>query len=189
MSAVSFRYKTFRSTIVRPADTTVYTAGDIVAGASNEIFTFGTAWQELASADVDYGVARRQAETKSFSMDWLQLVSSANQATKMAGSIWFFITSPTSQADNTAFAPTDTQMEESIIAKFDFADTDWSVGNSTVGVGGNSLCDIPTRGRSFGIPDIDAGGTGQLYARLVLSNAYTPVSAERITIKFGASRD
>jgi len=183
LTAVSFRTNTFLSTLTRPSNTTAYAAGDVFANVTtNACFVLGTAWTETSPGD-DLSVARRNSETKSGNIDWLMLVSSENPVTKMVGDLFVFRAQPTLVADNAAFAPTLAELQNSLVGVFPITADDWH------SAGADSVCPIPNSSRVFKLLDIDAGGTGQMYAVFVFRSAYTPASAETLSLRMCTSRD
>lgn len=181
---VSFVAKPYSSTIVRPANTTAYSAGDVLAAVTtNACFVLGTAWDSEVAVDTLDSVGRRNAKTKSGSIDWLSLVSSYVGASYPIGTLLVFSEEPTLAADNAAAAITLTELEDTLIASFPVRSTDWQTINS------RAVCHISGSSRVFSLPDVDAGGTGQLFAVFVFSAAYTPASSQRITLRANVTRD
>jgi len=147
--------------ITRPADTTQYTAGDVIAEVTNnDHYTF----VDDGITDAIYGY-----------ITGARLDSSANQATKLAGELWLFAVDIAEVADNGVYAPTDAEMLTRI-GVIDFSAALWKVGTSTSGAGGNACCDI-----ELDVP-IQFKSTGTLYGQLVARNAYTPVASEVFTV-------
>jgi hypothetical protein len=182
--AISFRTNVFQSTLVRPADTTPYASGDVFAAATgNACFVLGDAWTEDSPVVNDTSVARRNSETQSGNIDWLMLVSSVNAGTKPTGELWLFNKQPTLVADNAAFAPTLAELEDSLIGIVEVRSSDWSAGS------GNAVCNIAGSARVFKLPNFSATATGQIFAVFVLRSAYTPTSAERLTLRANITRD
>lgn len=182
--AISFRTNIFQSTLVRPANATAYSAGDVFAAATdNACFVLGDVWTEVNPTLNDTSVGRRNSETQSGNIDWLMLVSSVDAVTKPTGELWLFNKQPTLVADNAAFAPTTTELENSVIGVVEVRSSDWSVGN------GNAVCNIAGSARVFKLPNFSATDTGQIFAVFVLRSAYTPTSAERLTLRANITRD
>lgn len=153
--------KTYRASasLTRPANTTAYAAGDVVAG---DTIVVPISFEGLGDF-VDDGVL----------IDSAVICSSANQATKLSAKLLLFDTSHTVDADNAAYTPLDADMQR-LVGIVTFADTSWIAGDATVGAGGNAACVAS----NLGI--VTNGGT--VYGVLVAQNAYTPVSGETITI-------
>ena len=154
------RYAT--GTFTRPADTTAYTAGDVMnnsasAGVVTEIPNVGLSAH--ASTIIQQAIC----------------VDSANQATKPDLELWLFDTAVTADNDNAVFTPTDAELR-TLVAVIAFPSTSFKAGDATSGAGGNCVCDI----QNLGIP-VRVTGTqvDSLYGVVVVRNAYTPVSAER----------
>lgn len=169
-AVVSFRTRTFRSSITRPDNTDAYTAGDaICAVTTNDHFTFG------AASDDNSKTPGRMGGPLSGTLNGIRLHSSANQATKLQGELWIFSTDITEVADNAAFAPLDAEML-TLVAIVPIASVSWYVGKADSGASGNAVAVID----NLDIP-IRTAGDGRLFAQLVARNAYTPVASETFT--------
>jgi hypothetical protein len=144
-------------TFTRPADTTAYTAGDVVCNAATLVFP-------------------RCARNGSAVLQHAKIVTSANVATKPDLDLWLFDTTIAAVADNAAFAPTDAEML-TLIAVVPFATADFKVGLSGSGGSGNAVCEI----KNLGIP-LNAS---TLYGQLVARNAYVPIASEVFKITLG----
>lgn len=171
---VNVQFNTLRSvdSITRPANGNVYAAGDVISAVTtNDHFTF-------------LEVNRTGTKTKQLggSIATARLHSSANQATKLDGELWLFNTDIVKVADNSAFAPTDTEML-TLVGVIDFPVANWKVGNAAVGVVGNSVCEAFNLGLAY------KGASTTLYGQLVVRNVYTPVTGEIFTVELIVSRD
>lgn len=181
---IQFLTGTYSSTLTRPANTTAYSDGDVFAAVTtNAVFVLGTAWNADAPG-ADTSVARRGSRTQSGCVDWIELVSSVNPVTKMVGDLFMFTAQPTLVADNAAFAPTLAELQASCVGVFPITADDWHSAGSS-----RSVCTVPNSSRVFKLPDLDAGGTGQLWFVLVFRAAYTPASGETLTLRASVSRD
>lgn len=146
----------------RPADTTAYAAGDVVADSTSAptVITFNS-------------VARKNGGH--FYLVGAHMTSSGNEATKPQFELWLFNAAPGLDNDNAAFTPTDAEIR-TVLAVIQF--NTWFEG--TAGAGGNSW--------AAGVvnPDdalIECGAAvDDVYGELVVRNAYTPISAERFDI-------
>lgn len=168
-----FRTRTYRGTtsagaaasLTRPSNTTAYAAGDVISAVTtNDHFTFGA-----LSNDNSKRTGRPNPGT--LAINCARLWSSANQSTKLDAELWLFHTDIAEVADNSAFAPTDTEML-TLVGIIAFPMADWKVGTATSGADGNAVCEV----RNLDFPVM--AGPGRLYGQLVARNAYTPVSAE-----------
>ena len=167
-SITTFTTLTRVSNLTRPADTTVYTAGDVISDATGDAhFTFSEVLRpsELSAAIT---VAR--------------LHSDANQTTKIDGELWLFHTDIAAVADNAAFVPSDAEML-TLIGVLSFSSTNWKVGTATVGTGGNAVSEIVNAGL------VIRGGRKDIYGQLVVRNGYTPISGEIITAELIVTQD
>ena len=177
-AVVSFRTRTFRSSITRPANTDVYAAGDaICAVTTNDHFTFG------AASNDNTKTPGRMGGPLSGTINSVRLHSSANQATKLQGELWLFTSDIVNVADNAAFAPTDAEML-TLVAIVPIPLANWYVGDSTAGSVGNAVAVV------IGIDmSIITAGNGILYGQLVARNSYAPVSGEVFTCDLGWRQD
>jgi hypothetical protein len=150
--------------VTRPANTTAYTAGDVVTEGTADALEFLCDETRTGMNIIHSAVC----------------VSSANQSTKPDLELWLFDTDLTPADDNAAFAPTDAQMR-TLVGIIDFPVGSFKVGNAGSGADGNVVCDV----QSLDIAFFPKASGGMLYGVLVVRNAYTPVSAERIDIRLG----
>lgn len=155
----------------RPADTTGYTAGDVIADSTTAatVMTFPRC-----------AVTQGRSGTIRSAM----LMDGAAQATKLSADLFLFDTAPASYGnDNEAFVPTDAEMKAAIgvISLDGTAAASIKVGDATSGVGGN--CIVQVSGQN--IPFQCVPGSSDLFGVLVARNAYTPVSGETFRIKLG----
>lgn len=134
----------------RPANTTQYTAGDVVGG----VLTFGAESPGIVRGAV--------------------FIDSAAEATKPDVDLLLFDEQPTVAADNSAFAPTDAQMER-CIGVIQFAGANFRAGASGNGV---------ILATAFGELAF-SGQARSFYGVLVARNAYTPISEEKFVVRLG----
>lgn len=141
------------ASVTRPANTTTYTAGDVVgdpaAGAGEALEFFSD----------QSGIVRNAL-----------LVDSAAETTKPDIDLLLFDAKPTIAADNAAFAVTDAQMER-LVGVVSFAGSSFKTGAS-----GNGAIQVT------GL-DIAYSANKKLYGVLVARNAYIPISAEKFTVR------
>ncbi len=148
--------KVSEASATRPADTTAYTAGDVVGATVGNAMEFG-----LGSNAI--GIVRSAV-----------LIDSAAEATKPDLDLFLFDTEPTIAADNSAFALTDAQLER-CIGVIQFAGT-----NFRAGATGNGVINATAFGEfAFHAPD------KKLYGVLVARNAYVPIDSEKFTVRIG----
>lgn len=146
------------ATFTRPADTTAYAAGDVVADSTSAPTVITLTNAVLSNGDT--GIL----------MD-VKMVDSANQATPGLFELWLFNAAPGLDNDNAAFTPTDTELQ-TLLAVIPL--TVSYAGDATSGAGGNRVYQSDVINR----PVKAGGSTRNLYGELVVRNAYTPVSAE-----------
>jgi hypothetical protein len=149
----------------RPADTTAYGAGDVVANSTSAatVLTFSN----IARGPGLGGVIQHAL-----------LIDSAAQSTKPDLELWLFDTAPTMQNDNAAWNPSDAELE-ALIGRIDFA-----LGSfKTAGANG------ATQAANISVPFQCTAAVQAIYGVLVVRNAYTPVSAEKFTIRLHALQD
>lgn len=161
MEKVRGQGHTTSTSVTRPANTTAYTAGDVVGDGS--VLTFAHA----AARPGEPGVIQQAIIT-----------SSAYVATAPDLELWLFDTTVTADADNAAFTPTDAELS-TLVGIIDFATANWAIGDATAGVGGNHVCVAA----NLGIPFNPAIGAGDLFGVLVVRNAYVPISAEVFNVR------
>jgi hypothetical protein len=161
------------SSITRPANTTQYAAGDVIAAVTtNNHFVFS-------------GCLRTGFNTGFLS--GARITSSANQSTKLDAQLFLFSSSQdgtdpiTETADNAAWSPTDDELAARI-GVVNFPVADWFAGDVTSGAGGNSGCDANNLG-------VVLRSNPDIYGVLVARNTYTPVSGEVFTISLLVTRD
>ena len=162
-----FETRTISDSLTRPANTTQYTAGDVISAVTtNDHFTFDEVVRERSG--VILGAI---------------LNSSQNNATlKLDAELWLFRTDIAEVADNSAFAPTDAEMLTCVgVIDFDI----WTVGTATSGAGGNARSQV----NDLNIVFTDDGSSRKLYGQLVARNAYDPVSSEVLTVDLIIGQD
>lgn len=152
---------------VRPANTTTYAAGQIVAESTSA----ATVW-------VFTGVARTNG--LGLILQSLTLVDSVAQSLKPDLELWLFDTAPstTSQNDAQAWAPTDAEMK-------------LCLGYVTLATGAFKVAGSNGVIAAEGIakPLQCATGSTTLYGVLVVRNAYIPASAEELTLRMIVVQD
>jgi len=155
--------------VTRPADTNAYTAGDAVSGSTT------------AGVCIEIQAGRKRGSSGLITS--VQVIDSANQATKADLELWLFTAGLATHNDNAAFAPTDAELTDRV-GIVDLGSTP-DEGLATVGAGGNCAY----QETNVNIPFRCAEDDRNLYGALVVRNAYTPVSAETFTVILGILQD
>jgi hypothetical protein len=156
------------ASVTRPANTTPYASGDVIGTAATHVLTF----EDMA----------RRVGLTGVIIDVL-IIDSANQAAKANLELWLFDTPPAAQVDNVAFAPSDAEME-TLIGIVDVNATPY-VGNPASGADGSCVYTALTQNLPF---KCGAAST-DLYGVLVHRDSYTPVSAEKFTVRLKVLQD
>jgi hypothetical protein len=151
-------------TLIRPEDTTQYTAGDMVADSTS-----------APTANVLAGAAL--ANGRGGTIRAVTLIDSAKLATAGDFEIWFFDAAYTLANDNAAFAPTDAVAKKAQ-AIVSLPGSGSIVGNAGADAAGNRVYQKTGIDKDFKC----ATGSKDLWWALVVRNAYTPVSAEEFTL-------
>lgn len=163
MERVRAKGHTTIASITRPANTTTYTAGDVVGtGTSATIALNNSSFGEF-----DCGIIQQAI-----------ISSSAYVATPPDLELWLFDTAPADIADNAAFTPTDAELA-TLVGIVQFATANWKVANATAGVGGNMACVAG----NVSVPFNTLKGKHSLFGVLVCRNAYVPISGEIFTLR------
>ena len=154
--------KTTSDSFSRPANTTAYASGDLVANSE----TAGS----VTPLDLKFG---SPGGTRSHAISRVKLSKSGTSITNASFRVHLYSASPTpANGDNGAFS---TDEAATYVGSFDVtidqAFTDGSVG---FGVPRSTASEIPAR----------LGG-GQLYALIEARGAYTPASGETFTLTIG----
>lgn len=175
-AVVEFDTKSIRQSITRPADTTPYSAGDVISDATLDAhFTFPKA-------------ARSGGGRNSGIISGARITSSANVATKADLELWLFRSDIVVRADNLSFIPTDAEMLTRVgIIQFPLAS--WFVGLVTAGAAGNAGCESMNLGIPYELIKPQTGVDSAMYGQLVVRNAYVPVSGEIFTVELLLTRD
>jgi hypothetical protein len=158
--------RTVLRSVIRPADTTVYAAGDVVGN-----YAAGT------SVIVFDGVGNDASGGCGFLMS-ARCLSSSNAVTKPDLQLFLFDTPIAAVVDNAAFAPTDAEMR-ALVGIIAFPTAAWVQGLSGADAAGNSVCDA----QALWIPFNCTPNVNSLYGVLVMRNAYAPVSAEQLDVR------
>lgn len=159
--------KVLTQSYTRPADTAVYASGDVVANSTSAatILTFSdVARQNGGGAYIHRAV----------------LIDSASQTTKPEFELYLFDTAPVMENDNAAWDPSDTEIE-ACVGYIPFSSANWRTGANS----GNGLIVA----ENLGLAIQCAAGSKALYGILVARNAYTPISAEKFTLRLFVQPD
>ena len=153
----------------RPSDTNAYAAGDAVTNSTSSPspMTFDGASRFNGGSGVITSAI---------------LISSANQSTKGLFDLYLYDTSPAADNDNAAWTPSDGETE-TFIGRISFNVAD--VGDAAAGASGNVAYFV----HGLSIPFKSGGGNNDIFGLLVTRNAYTPVSAEKFTVRLGIIQD
>ena len=162
-----------RVTITRPADTNIYAAGDAFNNSTG------------APTVPVVTVGRIVAGTGLFT--GMKAVDSAAQATKLGIQVLLFDTTFTALEDNAAIDMSDAEALR-LVAIFEVGTSDWIATNATGGAGGNCVAQVGPVGN--GHPGfVCLAGSQSLYVVVRVTNAYTPVSEEVLTLIFDIQQD
>ena len=155
------------ATITRPADTVAYTAGDVVADSTSAAAVLKFSG---CSGDGNGGVIRSA-----------MFASSIVPGTKLNADLFLFNTAPTAYGnDNEAFALSDADLLNCV---------------GVISLDGTTAANVKTGtlncvviNQALAMPFKSLTNDKALYGVLVARNAYTPGSAEVLTIKLGIER-
>jgi hypothetical protein len=150
-------------TITRPANTTAYTAGEVLSTATTGLTAFPT-------------FALGVGNTQDYVINNISIISSnGGAATKGQFDVYLFNTSSPSGGgfnDAAAFAPTAAALS--------------ATGNCLVGIIPSLLPNTGTASYGYQYSSVNLLGqtdsSGNAYLAVVLANAYTPASGETITV-------
>ena len=160
-----------RVTITRPDDTTQYTIGD--------------AWSDSAGAPTVPSFVAARITAGSGLFTGMKAIDSAANATKLGIQVLLFDTTFTALEDNAAMDMVDAETLR-LVAIFEVATTDWVVTNAGAAAAGNCVAQVAPLGSGY--PGFVALSQ-TLYVAVRLTNAYTPVSVEVLTLIFDIKQD
>jgi hypothetical protein len=154
--------KTVEASYTRPADTTTYAGGDVLAESTSAatILTFA-------------GIAA--ANGGSFILTHALLIDSVAQSLKPDIDLYLFKGSITMQNDNAGWNPSDADMEK-LLAKVSFYGAAFAVGNGNGSIAGE-LAGAKLLTCDSGVDDV--------YGIAIVRNVYIPASGEKFTFKLG----
>jgi hypothetical protein len=162
--------KIVTASYTRPADTTAYTAGDVLADSTSSatILTFAN-------------VAR--ANGLGFLVDGVTVAYSGAPATKPDLELWLFDTSITMQQDNAIFNPADADVAKCLgVVPLSGSG---AIIASPLANSGNMVQHIATIVKSRAA----AAATTSIFGVVVVRSAYTPTSAESFTFRLHVIQD
>lgn len=149
----------------RPADTTTYAAGDVIA----ESVSGATVWTFPGFARASgLGGILQSAE----------LIGSVAQTLKLDAELWLFDTAPATQNDNAVWNPSDAELE-ACVGFIPFPTANWKT------AGANGLIQADGIAKALQC----AAGTTSLFGILVARNAYVPTSGEKWTVRLHCIQD
>lgn len=169
------KFTNVTASITRPANSTQFTAGDVI-GSSAAPFA-------LVFNDVT-----REASLGGMIVDAV-CISNAYSATPPNARLYLFDESVAGSSDNAAFAPTDAEME-TLVGVVDFSS--WESGIPTASAAGNmasfragvNLPFHPTYRK------VDAyNEVASLWGVLVERSTYTPTTGEKFTVRLGLIKE
>ena len=149
------------ATLTRPANTTAYTAGDELTDTGGAILAFPGCVQSSGGSGI---------------LASITVIDAANAATDPQLDVFVFDTTSVPQADNAAFAPSDAVMNTLVTAV--------SMGSAVAGDAA-STGNLLFQARNLAEPFTCVAGSTSLFVRLVMRNAYVPVSGEVFVVRLG----
>jgi hypothetical protein len=157
--------RTISASFTRPADTTAYAVGDVVADSTGtpHVMTFPNVAKDPNGCAV---------------INEALCIDGACAGTKPDLELWLFDVAPAAENDNAVFAPSAAEIAN-LVAVIPFPVASFKAGNPNVGANASCVCDQ----QNLGYPVNTKGGGNTLYGILVVRNVYTPVSGESFTIK------
>ena len=157
------------TSLLRQNNATQYTAGDVID-------------DDLTNVQIVFENMARYPGGSGTITDAL-MTSSANGATKGEFELWLFDTINTAhEADNAAFTPTDNDMVR-LAAILDFT----TAFEATAGAGGNVAYMAERTFLPISFKCVAA--SRNLFATLVVRNAYTPIAFEVFTFRLNVEQD
>ena len=166
---ITIRRETFTASITRPANTTAYASGQVLAAVNTDaLFTLGTTDDTWTHKVTRPGKGTGMVES-------LQVHSSIAGA-KADAELWIFNTTIAPVADGAAFNPSDAEALTRVMV-VELPAYLWKTG------GANASLEIANLDRPFTAKD------GKLYAQLVWKGAYTPTASEVFTLSTNISKD
>jgi hypothetical protein len=156
--------------VTRPNNATAYAAGQVVGTAVTGVITLANVARLKAGSGINIG---------------LTLLDEANQATKGDYDIFLFDTAPAAQADQVAFAPSNSEME-ACLGVVSFTGSSAKVASAGAGASGNVI--YPSNMANYHTFNCGAG-LKDIYAVIVVRNAYIPIANEKFVIRIRVQQD
>ena len=150
-------FATVSTDVTRPADVTAYAANDALSDSTTAPTSGGFTFTSAARKSGGSGIITDAIIT-----------TSADAATLLQGEIWIFDTAVTNINDNTAFAVSDTEIK-TYVGKIPFTLED---------AGNNGAATVQNLSLGF-----TCVGSANLRYLVKVKNAYTPASAEVLTVR------
>lgn len=144
-----------RGTITRGSNTDQYTAGDVIHG----LITFA-------------GVGRIDKGASGWIVNGSLVSSVLDGGTALDADLYLFNAAPTVAADNSAFAPTDAQVKDTLLGVIRFTDE--------LELGANTIWMAEPDELPLCVQCSDS--TWDIYGVLVARSAYTPANGEVLTV-------
>lgn len=160
--------KTIDASYTRPADTTAYEAGDVLANSTSAatILTLAGMARDAGGGGVIQNAV---------------MIDSVAAATKPWVELYLFDTAPAMQNDNAAWAPSDAELERCLgVLVFDGTATNAFKTTSNGGL-------VATGAVSLSYQCL--AGSTSLFAIAVLRNAYTPAMGEKFNFRLSVILD
>lgn len=168
---VSFSYgQTLSAAITRPTNTTPYTANDAWANSATAP-TVGGFYLGDPAPPINSPPAAKGPDRCGLITD-IVFVSSVDPATLLQGELWLFDSAITAVNDNAAFAISDANMEK-FVGRVAF-----TLASTVAGTGTSSFAHV--RNLNLGYRCV---GSDRLRFLVKVKNAYTPASAEKLSIR------
>lgn len=168
-AVVEYQVELAKASLERPNNTTAYDPGDIIADANGNILEFEGVTSAIGPHTTGY-------------VDCARLISSANN-TPADMELWLFNKKPTTGADNTALALSDSDVADHLVGIIEFEDTDFKVSNAASGASGNMVAELRNASLPFVAP------ARKLWGVIVPRGAYTPVANETFTVHLVVYQD
>lgn len=177
---VIFRDQRYENTLTI-AGAHTYAIGDVIAGAANSIFTFGSSAAVMNSPaapfSFDDSVLRSNAESvaRGVSLNAYRIVTSS-ATVAFAGEIWFF-SKNMAVTDDSPLSISFADMRDYFLGHVEFLSTDWKATGSGLILSKDDVGKVLT----FPDPQNYSTVTGQLFGVIVTRSAVSFVGAESIS--------
>lgn len=159
----------FQASFARPSDTNAYAAGDVIGPTTTP-------------ANQSWDLARIAGQ--GFRLRAVSMHKSDKNITNAAMDLVLFDAAPVAIADNAEWLPTDAEMLAGYVGFVELLATDWHQCGGATNATGAMLCKS-----NLDLPLAPASTSKTLYGVLVARGAWTPTSAEVITINLHVERE